>query len=168
MKDNTVKDYDVEFFTKDLEEIKQFEENYFKYIIDFLKWTTTFSLAAIVWIVSSFKIIGVHSNFFQLLSLLFLVFSIVVSILIIYAVIFLAGYELDIRSMFNNAFAKARIIKDTEEQEKISRYPYGKYQSYILALILPRFPYQFNLMILFHLLFLLIGVLFYMCSLLFV
>jgi len=163
VEDNEIQDYDADFFIKDLTEIKQFEKDYFNSIIEFLKWTTTFSLAAIVWIISSFRIIGINSNVFQILSITFLSISIILSILTIYSFIFLTGSELDSRLMFNDAFAKIRIIKDN-----IKRYPYGKYHSFLLTKLLPRFPYQFNMMILLHLTFLLVGVIFYASSLIFI
>jgi hypothetical protein len=156
-----------EYHSKLGEDAIKFKSVYLNSLIQFIKWTTTFAFAAIIWTASSFKIIGIPSNWFQILSLIFLIFSVVITIIIMYSVVFSAGSDWAHQSdLFISSVYRTHVkeIRTNEDYDKV--YPTAKkYHLTCINPIIPQTPTQFNVAILLHLILLLIGVLFYVLAL---
>jgi len=66
---------DTEYLHKLLNQVKQKEESYSKKLIDFVKWTSTIAVAAILWIGNDITSVTGWPQFLSILGLIILIFS---------------------------------------------------------------------------------------------
>lgn len=151
-------EHQLDKILKTLNEIKLEREVFFKGIIDFLKWTTTFSLASIIWVATNFYNPMTLKTFLQI-SLILLIFSTIISIITVYSIIIHWGKNWEIQELlfkvYRSAFKMEKEKQDLEE-DKISLWMLSH---------LPHNPGQFNSTIVLHLSLLLAGLIFYALSL---
>jgi len=67
------------------------EKEYLKTIIDFLKWTTTFTIATIIWVANSYGK-NVSSNIMVSFSLFSLIMSLIIAIVTVYLIVLRLGH----------------------------------------------------------------------------
>lgn len=134
--------------------------------IDFVKWTTTLSVAAIVWIAATFNPQEHRLNHFSELAVIFLIISIIVAIFIVYFI--LSYWAEQVESSLN---LLRFLITREEKYRKIlgltgANMVYFKYAHLESEKKLFRFrrPEDFSSFIVIHMIFLVGGLLFYAAS----
>jgi len=148
--------------------IEPAREAYFKSVIEFLKWTTTFAFAALIWISSNYQS-KMISLIFLKTSLLFLIFSIIVSMYTVYSVVFYWGASWNNPLNFYYSCAKdmkTKFGRDEKANEKLKQY-HEDTENYLKIWIkkyIPSSPHQFNRLLLLHLILLLIGSVLYVAG----
>ena len=137
-----------------IEKVELVRDTFFKTVIDFLKWTTTFTFAAIVWITSNYNNSGEMKQYL-ILGLVFLVFSVIVSIITVYAIVLDYGRNWDTGKLVRNVIIK----KFSEKKQELKTQP-DINPSWFWKII-PMTPKQFNYAIIIHLILVLSGLLCY-------
>lgn len=133
-------------------EIAIWRETYFKSIIDFLKWTTTFSLAAILWI-ATYGNRNFSNNFVVFLSLTLLAISLIVAISIVYFIVFVWGSNWKVFDLYMKITMSVK-LGGSIEQEKDSVWD-------LMIKHIPQEPKYFNNLLLVHLTALIFGIFLY-------
>jgi hypothetical protein len=150
--------------------VMKFKGIYLNSLIQFIKWTTTFALFAVVWTASSFRIFGIPSNIFQILSFIFLILSVIIAVIILYSIVFTSGSDwahssdLFISSVNKDLHKEVKTILSNDDYHKV--FPTAtRYHKTCINPLIPQTPFQFNIAILLHLITILIGILLYILAL---
>ncbi|MDD1701723.1 MAG: hypothetical protein LUQ31_01925 [Methanoregula sp.] len=137
--------------------------------IDFVKWTTTLSIAAIVWIATPFAQANNPIKLFSAMAILFFILSIIMAIFIVY---FVLSYWTEHLKSSHNWF-HFLIAKD-EKYQKLAGYTGSNMVYYRIAhneseakLFNFRNPEKFSNLVVIHMVFLLLGLLSFLVSLIY-
>jgi len=146
-----------ELLLKTLKDNKLEQDIFFKGVIDFLKWTTTFSLASIIWVSTNYDT-NTFSKIFLQISLILLIVSTIISIITVYSIVIFWGKNWEMQDLlFKTLLSAFRINNDIKGKKE------HKVASWISS-HLPNNPIHFNFAILLHLVLLLAGLIFYALS----
>lgn len=147
----------------DVEKVK--EESYFKGIVDYIKWTSTIGIGAILWIGNTLRM---NYQLITIISLIFLISSLIIAIFIIYQVLGLWSKEWEAARKTKSAiyshnfFAKYAGSGDPPEnsRKKIDDKFAQAYDAFLATESYQK-PKQFNKIVFFHIFLLVIGLILY-------
>lgn len=137
------------------------KESFFKTVIDFIKWTTTFALASIVWVTSNFSNLALFKPLLWL-SFSLLILSVIVSIIIVYSTVFNQNKNWDQSNFLFEMNIHVHVAKLTDPtQLKNLKTPAPSIRPSWYWKFLPETPNTFNKALLLHLICLLLGLISY-------
>ena len=152
-----ISEHKLNLLLKTLEDNRLEQDIFFKGVIDFIKWTTTLSLASIIWVATNYNSLETAKTYLQI-SIILLILSTSISIIIVYSIVIFWAKNWEIQSLLFKTFLSAfKIDKDIKniKEDKMSSW---------ISSHLPNNPNQFNFAILLHLVLLLTGLIFYLYS----
>jgi len=161
----------------DLLDIPEIKESYEKFVefsnnllakgIEFVKWTTTISIAAIVWIATSINTNGIANNFFLNIAIICFISAIIIALFIVYYV--LTYWAWQTKAEFSRL--KFLIGKEEKHREslgltmpKVLYFLYEHQKSNKKVLIYQQ-PDNFTILIALHMIAIISGLIFYLKSL---
>jgi hypothetical protein len=161
-----VKQFDLQEHIQKYGKLKEESgDKYFNAVIDFFKWTTTFAFAALIWIGTNFHNYPSNSFIWFYVSIFSIVISIVISIVTTYLILNRWNYD------WSSKFQLHNLLTMTEVNEKhpnaFSVDEMNKQRKLVLEASSTMFVQKrFDKYLIFHIVFLFLGLIFYIFAML--